>query len=100
MTPYPRKLKARLKKDSPSLLYGCGDIEILNNGGLAVVGSRNANDSLVKYTQEVGRLTAKARRTVVSGAARGIDQAAMAGALEAGGIKPQAYWRIVSKELF
>ena len=82
---YPRKLKARLKKDSPSLLYGCGDIEILNNGGLAVVGSRNANDSLVKYTQEVGRLAAKARRTVVSGAARGIDQAAMAGALEAGG---------------
>ena len=82
---YPQKLKARLKKDSPILLYGCGDRKILNSGGLAVVGSRNVDDSLVEYTQEIGRLAAKARRTVVSGAARGIDQAAMSGALEAGG---------------
>lgn len=82
---YPQKLKARLKKDAPSLLYGCGDRGILNSGGLAVVGSRNANDSLIEYTQKIGRLAAKARKTVVSGAARGIDRAAMSGALEAGG---------------
>ena len=82
---YPKKLKIRLKQDSPSLLYGCGDREILNSGGLAVVGSRNANDALLEYTQEVGRLTTKAGRTIVSGGARGIDQAAMSGALEAGG---------------
>ena len=82
---YPQKLKVRLKKDSPSLLYGCGDREILNSGGLAVVGSRNVNDSLIEYTQEIGRLAAKARQTVISGAARGIDRAAMSGALEAGG---------------
>ena len=82
---YPKKLKIRLKQDSPSLLYGCGDREILNSGGLAVVGSRNVNGSLLEYTQEVGQLTAKAGRTVVSGGARGIDQAAMSGALEAGG---------------
>ena len=82
---YPQKLKARLKKDAPSLLYGCGDREILNSGGLAVVGSRNVNDSLIEYTQEIGRLAAKARQTVISGAARGIDRAAMSGALEAGG---------------
>lgn len=82
---YPKRLKARLKADSPCLLYGCGDRDILNSGGLAVVGSRNANDSLVEYTRETGRLAAKAERTVVSGAARGIDQAAMSGALETGG---------------
>ena len=82
---YPQKLKVRLKKDSPIVLYGCGDREILNSGGLAVVGSRNVNDSLIEYTQEIGRLAAKARQTIVSGAARGIDRAAMSGALEAGG---------------
>lgn len=82
---YPRKLKTRLKKESPALLYGCGDGDILNTGGLAVVGSRNANDWLVEYTHEIGRLTAQARRTMISGAARGIDQAAMRAALEAGG---------------
>ena len=42
--------------------------------------------ALIEYTQEVGRLAAKARANrIVSGAARGIDQAAMSGALEAGG---------------
>lgn len=82
---YPKKLKMRLKQDSPSLLFGCGDREILSSGGLAVVGSRNVNSALLEYTQEVGRLTAKAGRTIVSGGARGIDQAAMSGALEAAG---------------
>ena len=82
---YPEKLKTRLKRQSPILLYGCGDSEILNSGGLAVVGSRHVDDSLVEYAQDIGRLVARDRRTLISGAARGIDQAAMRGALEADG---------------
>lgn len=82
---YPRRLKERLREDSPPILYGCGDVAILETGGLAVVGSRHVDQSLVEYTEAVGRLAAQAGRTVVSGGARGIDQAAMRGALEAGG---------------
>jgi predicted Rossmann fold nucleotide-binding protein DprA/Smf involved in DNA uptake len=82
---YPRRLKTRLTEDSPALLYGCGEKEILDSGGLAVVGSRNVDDALIEYTQEIGRLAASASRTLVSGGARGIDQAAMRGALEARG---------------
>ena len=82
---YPQRLKKRLGEDAPPILYGCGDAALLEGGGLAVVGSRNVNDVLVEYTEEVGRLTAVARRVVISGGARGIDQAAMRGALEAGG---------------
>lgn len=82
---YPQRLKARLKEDSPALLYGCGNREILDSGGLAVVGSRNADEALIQYTQEIGHLAASAGRTLVSGGARGVDQAAMRGALEAGG---------------
>ena len=82
---YPRRLKVRLREDAPAVLYGCGDISLLESGGLAVVGSRNVDDSLIDYTMAVGRLAARARRTLVSGGAKGIDQAAMRGALEAGG---------------
>jgi len=82
---YPQRLKERLKDDSPSVLYGCGDISILDTGGLAVVGSRHVDDVLIQYTQNIGRLAAKAKLTLVSGGARGIDQAAMRGALEVGG---------------
>ncbi len=82
---YPSRLKTRLKEDAPPVLYGCGEAAILDTGGLAVVGSRNVDDALLEYTEGIGQLAAKARRTLVSGGARGIDQAAMRGALEAGG---------------
>jgi len=82
---YPRRLKARLKEDSPPILYGCGDTGILETGGLAVVGSRKVDDALIDFTARIGRLAASAGCTLVSGGARGVDQAAMRGALESGG---------------
>ncbi len=82
---YPRRLKKRLEERSPALLFGCGDARLLESGGLAVVGSRHVDPELIEYTAEIGRLAAAAGRTLVSGGARGIDQAAMRGALEAGG---------------
>jgi DNA processing protein len=82
---YPRRLKTRLRENAPPVLYGCGDMAILDTGGLAVVGSRNVDEALVGYTEDIGRLAAKVNKTLVSGGARGIDQAAMRGALEGGG---------------
>lgn len=82
---YPRRLKVRLREDAPAVLYGCGDVSLLETGGLAVVGSRHVNDALIEYTLSVGRFAAEANRTLISGGAKGIDQAAMRGALDAGG---------------
>ena len=82
---YPRRLKTRLREDAPAVLYGCGDMALLETGGLAVVGSRHVDDALIDYTMAVGRLAARAGKTLVSGGAKGIDQAAMRGALEGGG---------------
>jgi DNA processing protein len=82
---YPRRLKLRLREEAPAVLYGCGDITLLESGGLAVVGSRHVDDVLIDYTESVGRLVGASGRQVVSGGARGVDQAAMRGALEAGG---------------
>jgi len=82
---YPHRFKERLKEDAPAVLYGCGEAPILEMGGLAVVGSRNATPELLTYTEHIGQLAANAQQTVVSGGARGIDQASMRGALEVGG---------------
>ena len=82
---YPRRLKQRLGDDAPPVLYGCGDATILGAGGLAVVGSRNVHEELIEYTEEVGRLAAQAGRILVSGGARGVDRAAMRGALDSRG---------------
>ena len=82
---YPRRLKPRLEEHAPPVLYGCGDAGILDAGGLAVVGSRNVDDVLIQYTENVGGLAARAKRGLISGGARGVDAAAMRGALDAGG---------------
>jgi predicted Rossmann fold nucleotide-binding protein DprA/Smf involved in DNA uptake len=82
---YPRRLKARLRADAPAVLYGCGDISLLETGGLAVVGSRKIDDALVDYTMFIGGLAACANRTLISGGAKGVDLAAMRGALQSGG---------------
>jgi len=82
---YPPRLKTRLKEDAPPVLYGCGEAALLETGGLAVVGSRHVDEELISCAENVGKLAAQAGRTLISGAAKGIDRAAMRGALQAGG---------------
>ncbi len=82
---YPSRLKRRLGINSPAVLFGCGNRELLNAGGLAVVGSRNAGAEDLKFSSALGKRTAAEGCALVSGGAKGIDQAAMFGALEAEG---------------
>jgi len=82
---YPNKLKNRLHGNAPPIIYGCGDLSVLDSPGLAVVGSREINQDIVSYSSGIGRLAANTAVTIVSGGARGVDQAAMRGALDAKG---------------
>ncbi len=82
---YPRRLKKSLGQRSPPLLYFCGNADLLQSGGLAVVGSRRVDEGLLTYTHNVGALAAAAGCTIVSGGAKGVDQASMQGAASAGG---------------
>lgn len=82
---YPRRLKQRLKTDSPPVLFGCGNKDLLNAGGLAVIGSRNASESDLAFTDEVGAKAAFENIAIVSGGARGVDETAMLGAIRTGG---------------
>ena len=82
---YPKRFKARLREDAPAVIYGCGDVNLLNTGGLAVVGSRHLDDALADDTISICRLAAQAGKTLVSGGAPGIDQVAVGASLRAGG---------------
>lgn len=82
---YPRRLKKCLGTAAPAVLYGCGDRALLDAGGLAVVGSRDVNETLIAYTEAVGRLAADSHRAIVSGGARGVDEASVRGAITHGG---------------
>lgn len=79
---YPARLKKRLKFDAPPVLFGCGNRQLLDRGGIAVVGSRDATDTDLGFTTQLGREIASQGESVVSGGARGVDEAAMLGALD------------------
>lgn len=82
---YPERLKRRLRSESPAVLFGCGDQSLLNRGGIAVVGSRDASDEDIAFTETLGKKIAREGHTVVSGGARGIDQSAMLSSADNGG---------------
>jgi predicted Rossmann fold nucleotide-binding protein DprA/Smf involved in DNA uptake len=82
---YPSRLKKRLGSVAPPVLFGSGDRRILIKGGLAVVGSRDIDETHSLIAGKLGRLAAQAGLTVISGLARGVDQWAMRGALGTGG---------------
>ncbi len=85
---YPQRIKDRLgPSKSPHILFGCGNRRLLQGSGnvLAVVGSRDADDTDLGYSRNLGHKAANSGWSVVSGGARGVDEAAMLGALDAEG---------------
>ena len=83
---YPKRLKQRLKTDCPPVLFGCGNKALLNTGGLAVVGSRNASDPDLAFTDQIGAKAASENIAIISGGARGVDETVMIGAMRQGGM--------------
>jgi predicted Rossmann fold nucleotide-binding protein DprA/Smf involved in DNA uptake len=81
---YPSRLR-KLDGQAPPLLFGAGSLDHLNRGGLALVGSRDADDDAVKFTRFVAQRCAEQGVQVISGGARGIDREALTTALDSGG---------------
>jgi predicted Rossmann fold nucleotide-binding protein DprA/Smf involved in DNA uptake len=82
---YPERLKRYLGQAAPPLLYGVGSKSLLKRGGLAVVGSRDRSEEDGEFARRVGEYCAQEGIAIISGAAKGIDRDAMAGALDVGG---------------
>jgi predicted Rossmann fold nucleotide-binding protein DprA/Smf involved in DNA uptake len=82
---YPGRLKSYLGQAAPPLLFGAGDATLLQAGGLAVVGSRDASVEDIEFARSVAAACASQEIPVISGGARGVDLEAMAAGFEAGG---------------
>lgn len=71
--------------DPPLLLYARGRVELLRQGSLAIVGSRNATVQGRENAQAFAAHLGRTGLTIVSGLALGIDAAAHEGALDTPG---------------
>jgi DNA processing protein len=75
---YSIVLKENLKlRYSPPVLYAKGTVQLLNEDCAAVVGSRNAGETSIKFTENLSIELAKKFKVVVSGFAKGVDKTAL-----------------------
>ena len=83
---FPSGLRERLGTACPPFLLVAGSIEWLGRRGLGIVGSRDASDEALDAARQAARLAVEHDWPVISGLARGVDQVAMASALDADGV--------------
>ena len=82
---YPHVLHRRLQLDCPGVLWAKGDISLLKQPAISLVGSRDISPENRRFAEEAGRQAALQGYTLVSGNARGADRIAQESCLAAGG---------------
>ena len=82
---YPERLRQKLGSKGPAILHAAGALELLDQPGVGVVGSRNVSKEGAEVAKALGRRAASLGLPLISGAARGVDQLAMNAAFQAGG---------------
>ena len=88
LTPEDEVYPGRLLEiyDPPPVLWVRGDVGVLNNAGIAVVGTRHPTPYGAGMAEMLSRDLARRGVTIMSGMARGVDTCAHKGALDAGGV--------------
>jgi len=80
---YPETLKENLKaKYSPPLLYTKGDKHLLQESSVAIIGSREASEIALQFTESVAKKCVEDHKVVVSGFAKGVDRMALESTLQ------------------
>ena len=79
---YSKTLKDNLKTaHAPAVLYVKGNKEILEEQSIAIVGSRDASETALKFTDNIAKLAGREFKVVVSGFAKGVDKQALDSAI-------------------
>ena len=82
---YPRRLWEALGDDAPACLWARGDLSLLQEPGIALVGSRDLHPKNREFARQAGIQAAKQDLILISGNARGADRTAQEAALANGG---------------
>jgi Predicted Rossmann fold nucleotide-binding protein involved in DNA uptake len=82
---YPKLIKQKLKENAPSVIFYCGNLDLLNNTSIGMVGSRNIDEKILKNTILISEKAVSEGLTIVSGGAKGVDTSSETAAFNAGG---------------
>jgi predicted Rossmann fold nucleotide-binding protein DprA/Smf involved in DNA uptake len=81
---YPPTILKHLKHQSPAVLFGVGNSELLANGAIGFVGSRDCTSQDEQATTDYVEVINSLQYQVVSGAAKGVDTHSMLASLNNG----------------
>lgn len=82
---YPSLLKHKLNYNAPPVIYAKGKADLLNREAIAIVGSREASQISLDFTDNVAKKFVAEKKVIVSGGAKGVDQQALESAIKNGG---------------
>lgn len=70
---YPKKLKDKLKEKRPSVIFYIGNLELLDEKIVGIVGSRNIGEEEKNFVKDVAKDLLDKSYTIISGGAKGTD---------------------------
>ena len=80
---YSPTLKKNLGRTyAPPVIYTKGNLQIMKEKSIAIVGSRKANDISLEFTDNIAKNASKDYKVVVSGFAKGVDKKALDSAIK------------------
>jgi predicted Rossmann fold nucleotide-binding protein DprA/Smf involved in DNA uptake len=79
---YSKTLKTNLKLKAPTILYVKGNKQIMQENSIAIVGSRDADDISLQFTDNIAKKASQQFKVVVSGFAKGVDKQALDSAIQ------------------
>ena len=80
---YSPTLKKNLGRSyAPPIIYTKGNMQIMKEQSVAIVGSRKANQNSLDFTDKVAEIASKEYKVVISGFAKGVDKQALDSALK------------------
>ncbi len=71
--------------NAPPILYTKGNLQILKEKSIAIVGSRDAESKSLQFTDNIARIASKEFKVIVSGFAKGVDKQALDSAIKYNG---------------
>lgn len=79
---YSKSLKDNLKIKAPTILYVKGNKQIMQEKSIAIVGSRQADEISLQFTDNIAKKASEQFKVVVSGFAKGVDKQALDSAIK------------------
>lgn len=82
---YPKMLKKNLGIGAPTVIFAKGNISLLQEPSIAIVGSRKADNISLEFTDNIATKASSEKKVVVSGFAKGVDRMALDSAIAVNG---------------